>query len=95
MSEVSNTTGSKALNIISTIISYVFHPLFVGVMMGGYLIFLHPTFFHSFTPQYRMLKLLAIINNNVFFPLLVVALMRALGYLSTCVGECSMQQLQP
>jgi hypothetical protein len=95
MNEISNSTASQSLKVVSTIISYLFHPLFVGVMMGGYLIFIHPVFFQSFTPQARMLKLLAIINNNVFFPLLVVALMRALGFNKSLLLKTQKERIVP
>ena len=65
---------------LAKLISFVFHPLFVGVMMAAYLIFVHPLYFVGFSEKEKMLKLLAVINNNVFFPLLVVALLRALGF---------------
>jgi hypothetical protein len=95
MNEISNSTASQSLKVVSTIISYLFHPLFVGVMMGGYLIFIHPVFFQSFTPQARLLKLLAIINNNVFFPLLVVALMRALGFNKSLLLKTQKERIVP
>lgn len=95
MNEISSSKVSQPLKIVSTIISYVFHPLFVGVMMGGYLIFVHPVFFQSFTPQAKMLKLLAIINNNVFFPLLVVALMRALGFNKSLLLKTQKERIVP
>jgi hypothetical protein len=49
-------------------------------MMAFYLIFIHPSYFVGFTAKVKMLKLLAVINNNVFFPLLVVALLKGLGF---------------
>ena len=68
------------IEVSAKIISIVFHPLFVGVMMAFYLIFIHPSYFVGFSEKTKMLKLLAVINNNVFFPLLVVALLKGLGF---------------
>lgn len=70
----------KWIAVAAKIISIVFHPLFVGVMMAVYLIFIHPSYFVGFSGKVKMLKLLAVINNNVFFPLLVVALLKGLGF---------------
>ena len=53
---------------LAKLISFVFHPLFVGVMMAAYLIFVHPLYFVGFSEKGKMLKLLAVINNNVFSP---------------------------
>lgn len=89
-----NQSYSNTAKGTSTVISYVFHPLFVGVMMAGYLIFIHPVYFQSFTPQARMLKLLAVINNNVF-PLLVVALMRALGFNKSLLLKTQKERIVP
>ncbi len=70
----------KWIIVSSKLISILFHPLFVGVMMAAYLIFIHPDYFVGFSEKAKMLKLLAVINNNVFFPLLLVALMKGLGF---------------
>ena len=66
--------------VAAKLISVLFHPLFVGVMMGIYLIYLQPVYFLGFSEKSKLLKLLTIINNNVFFPMLVVALLKGLGF---------------
>jgi hypothetical protein len=70
----------KYIILFSRIVSIVFHPLFIGVYLSAFLFFIHPTYFLGFTDKAKLLKLLTIINNNVFFPLLVVALLRGLGF---------------
>lgn len=62
------------------LLSVLFHPLFVGVLMAVYLIYLQPAYFLGFSEKSKLLKLLTIINNNVFFPMLVVALLKGLGF---------------
>ena len=42
-----------------------------------------------------MLKLLAVINNNVFFPLLVVALLRALGFNKSVLLKTQKERIVP
>lgn len=78
--ETEKVNFPKWIEVSAKTISIVFHPLFVGVMMAGYLIFIHPSYFVGFSAKAKMLKLLAVINNNVFFPLLVVALLKGLGF---------------
>ena len=96
MEENKDTTSySPALKIASTFVSYLFHPLFVGVMMAAYLIFLHPTYFQALDAKSRMMKLLVVINNNVFFPLLVVALMRALGFNKSVLLKTQKERIVP
>lgn len=69
-----------AILVISRVFSVLFHPLFIGVYMAAFMLFIHPTYFLGFSEKAKMLKLLTVINNNVFFPLLVVALLRGLGF---------------
>ena len=71
---------SKNLVVASNFFSILFHPLFLGVLMAVYLIYFHPLYFLGFSEKSKMLKLLTVINNNVFFPLIVVALLKALGF---------------
>ena len=85
----------KWISILAKIVSYVFHPLFVGVMMAGYLIFIHPYFFVGFSEKQKMLKLLAVINNNVFFPLIVVVLLRALGFNKSLLLQTQKERIVP
>jgi len=52
------------IEVSAKIISIVFHPLFVGVMMAFYLIFIHPSYFVGFSEKTKMLKLLAATMKN-------------------------------
>ena len=53
------------IEVSAKIISIVFHPLFVGVMMAFYLIFIHPSYFVGFSEKTKMLKLLGF-SKSVF-----------------------------
>ena len=70
----------KYILVLARILSYVFHPLLIGVLMAFYLIYLHPSYFLGFSEKSKLLKLMTVINNNVFFPMLVVALLKGLGF---------------
>ena len=48
--------------------------------MAFFLIYLHPSYFLGFSEKSKLLKLMTVINNNVFFPMLVVALLKGLGF---------------
>jgi hypothetical protein len=77
------------------VVSVLFHPLFVGVMMAAYLIYGHPDYFTGFYAQEKMMKILAVINNNVFFPLLVVALLKALGFSKSVLLKTQKERIVP
>jgi hypothetical protein len=79
----------------SRVISILFHPLFVGVYMAFFLLFIHPTYFLGFNEKSKLLKLLTVINNNVFFPLLVVALLRGLGFNKSVKLETQKERIIP
>ncbi|MEO0002096.1 MAG: hypothetical protein RL766_2142 [Bacteroidota bacterium] len=63
--------------------------------MAAYLIYGHPDYFTGFYAQEKMLKLLAVINNNVFFPLLVVVLLKALGFSDSVLLKTQKERIVP
>ena len=63
--------------------------------MAAYLIYGHPDYFTGFYVQEKMLKLLAVINNNVFFPLLVVVLLKALGFSDSVLLKTQKERIVP
>lgn len=76
-------------------ISVLFHPLFVGVMMAAYLMYIHPTYFTGFHEKAKLMKLLTVINNNVFFPLVVVALLKGLGFSDSILLKTQKERIVP
>ncbi len=96
MSQIATELNYPAgVKFLAKLVSYIFHPLFVGVMMAAYLIFIHPYFFIGFSEKQKMLKLLAVINNNVFFPLIVVVLLRALGFNKSLLLQTQKERIVP
>jgi len=85
----------KYVVFISKVASVVFHPLFIGIYLAAFLLFIHPSYFLGFTDQVKLLKLLTIINNNVFFPLLVVALLRGLGFSNSVQLKTQKERIVP
>jgi len=63
--------------------SFIFHPLFLGIYISAYFIFLQPDYFTGVSRQGRMQILLIYIVNAVFFPLLSVLLCKALGFIKS------------
>lgn len=69
-----------ALRFSARLLSWVFHPLFVGAMMMFFLAYVHPTLFLAVPERTKALRMVTYVNNNVVFPSLVVLLMRGLGF---------------
>lgn len=86
---------SPAVRFTAKVISVIFHPLVVGVIMAAYLLFFHPSYFIGFSEKVKLLKLLAVINNNVFFPLLVVALLKGLGFNKSVLLNTQKERIVP
>jgi hypothetical protein len=71
---------SKPLIAGAKIISFLFHPLFIGVLMMYYITYIHPTLFIAVSEQAKFFKFLTFVVNNVMFPVLVVLLLKGLGF---------------
>ena len=63
--------------------SVILHPVFVPVYVVAFLLFIHPDAFTGFSADARFKTLLIIGVNVVFFPLLAVLLLRAVGFISS------------
>ena len=85
----------KIVIYLAKALSVLFHPLFMGVMMAAFLIYIHPTYFLGFSEKSKLLKLMTVINNNVFFPLLVVVLLKGLGFSKSIHLETQKERIIP
>jgi hypothetical protein len=71
---------SKPLIAGAKIVSFLLHPLFVGVLMMYYITYLHPTLFIAVSEKGKFYKFLTFVVNNMMFPVLVVLLLKGLGF---------------
>lgn len=69
--------------IFSGFFSYVFHPVFVPLYITSFLLYVHPSAFSGFSLAQKKQTLLIIAFNIVFFPLVSVLLLRAVGFISS------------
>jgi len=63
--------------------SYLFHPVFVPVMLIGFLVFIHPYLFAGMDGTRKILVLVQAIAMCTFFPLVTVLLLKALDFISS------------
>jgi len=68
------------LTRLAGLLSWLFHPLFLGVYMMYYIVFVHPDLFLAVPERVRVFRFITFVVNNLFFPLLIVLLMRWLGF---------------
>lgn len=76
-------------------ISIVFHPLLVGVYMGMYMLFINPVYFTYMHPVEKMMSMATIFNNNFIFPVVVVLLMKALGFSKSIYLDTQKERIVP
>jgi hypothetical protein len=88
-------TFPAPLLFFARFISVLFHPLFIGVWMMAYITFFHPTIFLAVGEKSRMFKFITFVNNNVVFPLLVVLLMKGLGFSKSIYLRTQKERIVP
>jgi hypothetical protein len=86
---------SKPLLLGAKFISFVFHPLFVGIMMMFFITYLHPTFFIAVSAKAKLFKFLTFVNNNFVFPVLIVLLLRGLGFSQSVLMKTQKERIVP
>lgn len=74
---------SKPARFFTTLISYIFHPLFMPVLLSVIIYYLTPERVVGISKQSQMQLLVTLIINTIFFPLLAVVLMKVLGFISS------------
>ncbi len=65
--------------------SFVFHPLFIPFYVCWFLEFVHPSYFSGYSGSGKSRVLLMVTLNAIFFPLVAVLLLKALGFLESIV----------
>jgi hypothetical protein len=63
--------------------SYIFHPSFVPIYVIVFFVYAHPSYFSGFSEKSKLQTVLISIINLVAFPLLTVALLRAVGFIDS------------
>ena len=87
--------GAPALRAGANIVSYLFHPVFMPVLLSVVLWRLQPASFAGIGPKTLMFRLISLAMTTVFFPLLTVALLKALGFLKSVQMRVSKDRIIP
>lgn len=74
-------TQSPVLRFFANLVSYIFHPVFMPVIMGILLYRLAANSFAGITPKEYSLKVIAIAVSTLLIPLVTVLLLKGLGFL--------------
>ena len=71
------------LKLGAKIISYIFHPVFVPVYVGWFMINIQPYLFVSFTEWKKTTTMIQFAVIYAFFPLITVSLLKGLGFINS------------
>ncbi|MEQ1554866.1 MAG: hypothetical protein ABL929_11835 [Ferruginibacter sp.] len=63
--------------------SYIFHPIFIPIYVIAFIVFIHPSYFSGFSQNAKVQTILISALNLVFFPLMSVLLLKALGFIDS------------
>lgn len=69
--------------IFGYLFSYLFHPIFIPLYVTLFLLFVHPSAFAGFSFIEKKKTILIVALNLVFFPLISVGLLKAVGFIDS------------
>lgn len=91
----STVSFSKWLRYPASLISYVFHPLFVPIFVVYFLIYIHPTTFTGFSAGQKLQTLIIVIINLSVYPLLTVLLLKAVKFIDSLFLKTQKDRIIP
>ena len=82
---IPNSPGKTvpALRIPAMLLSYLFHPIFIPIYCIAFLVMVHPTYFSGFSMQQKKFTIVIASLNLVFFPLMAILLLKAVGFIQS------------
>jgi hypothetical protein len=87
--------GSPLLRGLASFISYVFHPVFMPVLLSIVIWRLQPAAFAGMSPKLLMFRIISLASTTIFFPLLTVGLLKALGFIESVHMRVSKDRIIP
>ena len=85
----------SVIRFVAHFFSYVFHPLFIPLYATWFLTFVHPYLFAGFSVQQKTWLLIRISYTMIFFPLLTVVLLNALGFINSMLLKTQKDRIIP
>ena len=107
MNNLQNTTGAgyvlsngparhpAIIRLFAHLFSYIFHPLFIPLYVTYYLAFMHPGYFNGISENGKVWVLLRVANNMVFFPAILVLLLKGVGFIDSIFLKTQKERVIP
>ncbi|KAA5534949.1 hypothetical protein F0919_10140 [Taibaiella lutea] len=92
---ITDLSAHKGLRFPAKVISYLFHPMFMPVVMAIVISYLNKSEFVGTTPAERGNFLLNIVLNTIFFPLITTLLLKALGFIESIQLRTNKERIIP
>lgn len=71
------------VRILAHFFSYIFHPLFIPLYVVYFLVYIHPSYLSGFSYRDKIQVMMIVVLNAVFFPLISVILLKAVGFIQS------------
>lgn len=85
----------SVIRFVAHFFSYVFHPLFIPLYATWFLTFVNPYLFAGFSIQQKTWLLIRTAYTMVFFPLITVLLLKALGFIQSMLLTTQKDRIIP
>jgi PAP2 superfamily. len=83
------------IRLLAHFFSYLFHPIFIPLYVTWFLAFVHPYYFVGFPQSIKLWVLLRVGYNMVFFPLVSVLLLKAVGFIDSVFLKTQKDRIIP
>ena len=83
------------LRFFAQVFSVIFHPLFIPLIGTWFLAFVQPGYFTGIAPHDKMLIVLRVGYNSIFYPALTVVLLKALGFSKSILLKTQRERIIP
>lgn len=74
---------SPVLRVTASMLSYIFHPIFIPLYAVWFIAYVHPSYLSGFSNGMRLRTVLIVAQNAVFYPLFCVLLLKGVGFISS------------
>ena len=95
--EIQSPRGSqsKPVRVLATIASYILHPVFLPIIMSWVILTISPASFAQYDKKGLTMLFLQIAITTIAFPVLVVVLLKALGFVNSILLRNQKERIIP
>ncbi len=83
------------IKLLAHFFSYIFHPLFIPLYVTLFLMYIHPSYFSGIDNQTKFWLPLTVVQLTIFYPVLSVLLLKALGFIDSFFLKTSKDRIIP